>query len=129
MQNISELEEKSAYIIRETKEKFENVAALWSGGKDSTAMIMIARRAFLGKVPFPVIHIDNGIDFPETYKFRDDLAKKWGWSSCIVALNLLFIIAPLSTNTEQRNGWAKTSSTIIKTAAITIAYMSLALEV
>jgi sulfate adenylyltransferase subunit 2 len=78
MQNIGELEEKSAYIIRETKEKFENVAALWSGGKDSTAMIMIARRAFLGKVPFPVIHIDNGIDFPETYKFRDDLAKKWG---------------------------------------------------
>lgn len=40
-------------------------------------MLAVARKAFLGKVPFPVIHIDNGIDFPETYQFREDLAKKW----------------------------------------------------
>ena len=46
-------------------------------GKDSTTMLALARKAFLGKVPFPVIHIDNGIDFPETYQFREDLAKKW----------------------------------------------------
>ncbi len=76
-QNIGELEEKAIYIIREAKSKFNNVAALWSMGKDSTTMLALARKAFLGKVPFPVIHIDNGIDFPETYKFREDLAKKW----------------------------------------------------
>ena len=71
------LEEKSIYVIREAKLKFKNVAALWSMGKDSTTMLALARKAFLGKVPFPVIHIDNSIDFPETYKFRQDLAKEW----------------------------------------------------
>lgn len=76
-QNIDELEEKSIFVLREAYSKFDNVAALWSMGKDSTTMIALARKAFLGKVPFPVIHIDNGIDFPETYQFREELAKKW----------------------------------------------------
>ncbi|MGC8586609.1 MAG: sulfate adenylyltransferase subunit CysD [Candidatus Micrarchaeia archaeon] len=76
-QNLDQLEEKSIYIIREAKMKFKNIAALWSMGKDSTTMLAIARKAFMGKVPFPVIHIDNGIDFPETYKFREELAKRW----------------------------------------------------
>ncbi len=76
-QNLRSLEEKSIYILREAKLKFNNVAALWSMGKDSTTMLALARKAFLGKVPFPVIHIDNSIDFPETYKFRQDLAKRW----------------------------------------------------
>ena len=76
-QDVGELEERSIYVIREATTKFKNVAALWSMGKDSTTMLSIARKAFLGKVPFPVIHIDNGIDFPETYKFREELAKKW----------------------------------------------------
>jgi len=76
-QNLKELEERSIFILREARSKFKNIAALWSMGKDSTTMLALARKAFLGKVPFPVIHIDNGIDFPETYKFRDELAKKW----------------------------------------------------
>ena len=76
-QNLDQLEEKSIYIMREAKMKFKNIAALWSMGKDSTTMLAIARKAFMGKVPFPIIHIDNGIDFPETYKFREELAKKW----------------------------------------------------
>jgi len=76
-QDLDELEERSIYIIREAVQKFKNVAALWSMGKDSTTMLALARKAFLGKVPFPVIHIDNGIDFPETYAFREFLTKKW----------------------------------------------------
>ncbi|MCL4372110.1 sulfate adenylyltransferase subunit CysD [Candidatus Marsarchaeota archaeon] len=76
-QNVEDLEEKSIFILREAQQKFGNVAALWSMGKDSTTMLAIARKAFLGKIPFPVIHIDNGIDFPETYEFRDRLAKEW----------------------------------------------------
>jgi sulfate adenylyltransferase subunit 2 len=76
-QDLNELEERSIFIMREAKSKFKNVAALWSMGKDSTTMLALARKAFLGKVPFPVIHIDNGIDFPETYAFREYLAKKW----------------------------------------------------
>ncbi len=76
--DLKALEEKSVYILREAKIKFGNIAALWSMGKDSTTMLALARKAFPDGVPFPVIHIDNGIDFPETYKFREDLARKWG---------------------------------------------------
>ncbi len=76
-QNLKTLEERSIFILREANIKFKNVAALWSMGKDSTTMLSLARKAFLGKIPFPVIHIDNRIDFPETYMFREELAKKW----------------------------------------------------
>ncbi|MCL5419563.1 MAG: sulfate adenylyltransferase subunit CysD [Candidatus Marsarchaeota archaeon] len=76
-QDLNELEERSIFIMREAKSRFKSVAALWSMGKDSTTMLALARKAFLGKVPFPVIHIDNSIDFPETYAFREYLAKKW----------------------------------------------------
>jgi sulfate adenylyltransferase subunit 2 len=78
IQDVGKLEEKSIFIIREAKLKFKNIAALWSMGKDSTAMLAVARKAFLGKVPFPVIHIDNGLDFPETYAFRKKLTDEWG---------------------------------------------------
>ncbi len=77
-QDLAQLEERSAYILRAALSRFDNVAALWSMGKDSTAMLAVARKAFLGRVPFPVIHIDNGIDFPESYAFRDEVARKWG---------------------------------------------------
>ena len=77
-QDLSRLEEKSVYVLREARARFRRLAALWSMGKDSTAMLALARKAFFGKVPFPVIHIDNGIDFPETYAFRKRLAEEWG---------------------------------------------------
>lgn len=76
-QDLNKIEEKSIFVIREANSKFKNMAALWSMGKDSTAMLALARKAFLGKIPFPVIHIDNGIDFPESYAFREYLTKKW----------------------------------------------------
>ncbi len=76
-QDLKTLEERSIYVLREAHLKFGNVAALWSMGKDSTTMLALARKAFLGKIPFPVVHLDNSIDFPETYKFRKGLAKKW----------------------------------------------------
>ncbi len=76
-QDLKTLEERSIYIMREAKLKFKNVAALWSMGKDSTTMLALTRKAFLGKVPFPVIQIDNSIDFPGTYRFRQDLARRW----------------------------------------------------
>jgi sulfate adenylyltransferase subunit 2 len=84
LQDLDKLEEKSVYVLREAKARFKNLAALWSMGKDSTAMLAIARKAFFGKVPFPVIHIDNGIDFPETYEFRKRLADEWGLDLIVV---------------------------------------------
>jgi len=78
LQDLGKLEEGSINILREAKARCRNLAALWSMGKDSTAMLAIARKAFFGRVPFPVIHIDNGIDFPQTYDFRKRLADEWG---------------------------------------------------
>src|SRR3989344_3497193 len=74
---MDKLVKQSISILRESKAKFNNLAILWSGGKDSTAMLALCREAFFNRIPFPVIHIDNGIDFPETYALRDELAKKW----------------------------------------------------
>ncbi|MBI3596670.1 MAG: sulfate adenylyltransferase subunit CysD [Nitrospirae bacterium] len=78
MSDLKELEEKSIFTIREAQARFKNLAALWSTGKDSTVLVALARKAFFGRVPFPLIHIDNGIDFPETYEFRERLSKEWG---------------------------------------------------
>src|SRR4030095_7590301 len=78
LQDLEKLEEKSIFVLRESKARFKKLAALWSMGKDSTAMLALARKAFFGRVPFPVIHIDNGIDFQETYDFRKKLTDEWG---------------------------------------------------
>jgi sulfate adenylyltransferase subunit 2 len=78
----NDLENKSIFIIREAMRQFRKPAALWSVGKDSTTVLWLCRKAFFGKIPFPVIHIDTGYKFPEMYKFRDKLAKDW-------SLNLL----------------------------------------
>jgi len=77
MNDLDELEEKSLYVLREAQANFRNMAALWSTGKDSTVLVALARKAFFGKVPFPLIHIDNGIDFPETYELRERLGREW----------------------------------------------------
>src|SRR3989338_9051406 len=75
--HMDNLIQKTIFILREARAQFKNLAMLWSGGKDSTAMLALCREAFFNTVPFPVIHIDNGIDFPETYDFLGRLAKTW----------------------------------------------------
>ncbi len=77
LQDLDKLEQQSIWVLREAKARFKNLAGLWSMGKDSTVMLALARKAFFGKVPFPVIHIDNGIDFKETYDFRKKLTEEW----------------------------------------------------
>ncbi len=77
MDHLTSLENKSIFIIREAYYRFKNIAMLWSIGKDSTTMLWLCRKAFFGKIPFPVIHIDTGYKFPEIYRFRDEYAKKW----------------------------------------------------
>lgn len=74
---LEELEKRSITIIREAKAQFKNLAILWSTGKDSTASLWLCKKAFFGKIPFPVIHIDTSYKFPEIYKFRDEIAKDW----------------------------------------------------
>lgn len=77
--HIKELEAESIYVLREVFAQFENPAILFSGGKDSIVVTHLARKAFHpAKIPFPLVHIDTGHNFPETIKFRDDLVKELG---------------------------------------------------
>lgn len=69
--------EKSIYIIRAAKANFKNPAVMWSMGKDSTAMLHLIKKASLNNdVPFPVIHLDNGMEFKECYEFKERLKEK-----------------------------------------------------
>jgi sulfate adenylyltransferase subunit 2 len=78
MDRLDQLESQSIYIFREAFNRIENIAMLWSLGKDSNVMIWLARKAFFGHVPFPVMHVDTEKKFPEMYEFRDRYAKEWG---------------------------------------------------
>lgn len=77
-QDLKQLEEKSIFILRETKSRFKKPAMMWSTGKDSTTMVHMMRKAFFGKPVFPLIHLDNGLEFAESYAFRDRMVKEWG---------------------------------------------------
>ena len=77
MNHLDALESESIFILREAYSRFKRLAMLWSMGKDSNVMIWLARKAFLGRVPFPLAHLDTGEEFPETYAFRDHYAQAW----------------------------------------------------
>ncbi len=79
MDDLDRLESQSVYVIREAFARFKRIAMLWSVGKDSTTLLWMCRKAFLGRVPFPVIHIDTGYKFPEMYAFRDAQAARHGF--------------------------------------------------
>ncbi len=86
MDSLSELENKSIYIIRESYSQFDRLAALWSVGKDSTTLVWLCKKAFFGHIPFPAIYIDTGYHFQEMYDFRDHCVEEWGLD-LIVARN------------------------------------------
>ena len=75
--HLKELESEAIFVIREIVSQFENPALLFSGGKDSILLTHLAKKAFYpAKIPFPLIHIDTGHNFPETIRFRDNLIKQ-----------------------------------------------------
>ena len=78
MDHLDELENQSIYIIREAYSQFKHLAMLWSIGKDSTVLLWLARKAFFGHMPFPLIHIDTSFKIPEMIKYRDTLVKEMG---------------------------------------------------
>jgi len=79
LNHIKLLESESIYVIREVAAQFENPVLLFSGGKDSIVMAHIARKAFWpAKLPFALLHIDTGHNFPETLEFRDKLVERTG---------------------------------------------------
>jgi sulfate adenylyltransferase subunit 2 len=77
--HLKQLESEAIFVIREVAAQFERPVLLFSGGKDSIVMSYLAYRAFFpGKIPFPLLHIDTGHNFPETLVFRDRLVQKLG---------------------------------------------------
>src|SRR3978361_430879 len=74
---LDDLEAQSIFILREAFARLKKVALLWSLGKDSNVMIWLAHKAFFGRVPFPVMHVDTGKKFAEMYAFRERYAKEW----------------------------------------------------
>uniref|UniRef100_UPI0039A64595 sulfate adenylyltransferase subunit CysD n=1 Tax=Ornithobacterium rhinotracheale TaxID=28251 RepID=UPI0039A64595 len=76
---LKQLEAESIFVIREVFAQFDNPAILFSGGKDSIVMTHLAKKAFSpAKIPFPLVHIDTGHNFPEAIEYRDNLVKELG---------------------------------------------------
>ena len=83
MTHLQQLEHRSVHILREAYAGFKNVCMLWSIGKDSTVLLWLARKAFFGHVPFPLVHIDTAFKIPAMIAYRDQLAARWN-------LNLMY---------------------------------------
>jgi len=77
MNKLDSLEAQSVYILREAYREFKSLVMLWSIGKDSTVLLWLARKAFFGHVPFPLVHIDTSYKIPEMIAYRDRLAREW----------------------------------------------------
>ncbi|EAQ37688.1 sulfate adenylyltransferase subunit 2 [Dokdonia sp. MED134] len=76
---LNPLESEAVYIFREVVAQFDRPVLLFSGGKDSITLVRLAQKAFFpAKIPFPLLHIDTGHNFPETIAFRDKLVKELG---------------------------------------------------
>jgi len=74
---LDQLEHQSVHILREAFANFKSLCMLWSIGKDSTVLLWLARKAFFGHVPFPLVHIDTSYKIPEMIGYRDRLAREW----------------------------------------------------
>jgi sulfate adenylyltransferase subunit 2 len=79
LSHLKQLESEAIFVIREVVAQFERPALLFSGGKDSICLVRLAEKAFWpARIPFPLVHIDTGHNFPETITFRDQLVEKVG---------------------------------------------------
>jgi sulfate adenylyltransferase subunit 2 len=83
MDHLDALEARSVFLFREAYASFTHLGMLWSIGKDSTVLLWLARKAFFGHAPIPLIHVDTSFKIPEMIAYRDRLAAEWH-------LNLLY---------------------------------------
>ncbi len=77
MDHLDILESQSVYILRETYREFKELVMLWSIGKDSTVLLWLARKAFFGHMPIPLMHVDTNYKVPAMIEYRDNLARQW----------------------------------------------------
>ena len=77
LSTLDHLEAQSVHILREAYREFKSLVMLWSIGKDSTVLLWLARKAFFGHVPFPLLHIDTAFKIPEMIRYRDEIVRQW----------------------------------------------------
>ncbi len=77
MTHLDTIESQSVHILREAYREFKSLVMLWSIGKDSTVLLWLARKAFFGHAPFPLLHIDTGHKIPEMISYRNAIAREW----------------------------------------------------
>lgn len=92
MNYLDQLESQSIYLLREARYAFNNLCMLWSMGKDSNVLLWLSQKAFGGKIPYPLLHIDTTYEFPEMLKFRS-------WAQKLYQFDLIVKI-----NEEARSG-------------------------
>src|SRR4030081_143206 len=96
--HLGALGNQSIFILREGNHAFRNMAMPWSMGKDSNVLLWLALKAFLGQVPFPLLHIDTTYEFPEMLEFREWATKRYG----------ITVIVKVNTEARERgNGSAR----------------------
>ena len=79
LSQLDVLEAESIHVMREVAAEFERPVLLFSGGKDSIVMLALAERAFApARIPFPVMHVDTGHNFPEVLAYRDKRVDELG---------------------------------------------------
>lgn len=100
MDHLKELEAQSIYILREAYHNFSNLCMPWSMGKDSNVLLWLSKKAFCGRIPYPVLHIDTTYEFPEMLEFR-------AWAQNFYELNLIVKI-----NEDARSGRGEYSESI-----------------
>src|SRR6267154_5714403 len=77
MDKLDALESQSVFILREAYRELKSLVMLWSIGKDSTVLLWLARKAFFGHVPFPLVHVDTSYKIPSMIQYRDRLVRDW----------------------------------------------------
>jgi 3'-phosphoadenosine 5'-phosphosulfate sulfotransferase (PAPS reductase)/FAD synthetase len=85
-EHLDALESQSIFLIREAFHHFKNLCMPWSMGKDSNVLIWLSKKAFLGHIPYPLLHIDTTYEFPEMIEYRDWAVKHYGLN-LIVKIN------------------------------------------
>ena len=87
LSHLRALEAEAVHIIREVVATFERPVLLFSGGKDSIVMLRLAEKAFWpAKIPFPVMHVDTGENFPEVIAFRDKRVAELGLNLVVASV-------------------------------------------
>jgi sulfate adenylyltransferase subunit 2 len=106
LDHLKELESEAIHIIREVAISFENPVIFFSGGKDSILLTHLAKKAFYpARIPFPLVHVDTGHNFPETIDFRNNLVKELGVSLIVAsvqdAINSGLVVEEIGENSSR----------------------------